>query len=485
MLHKSVWSLFSSVLFLLLLTTLTSVAQGVGKGLIWEDDRYSGVERLGTGMKFSSNDPVVSLKDFCPQPGSQGAFGSCVGWATGYAALSIAIAKKNNITDQSEITAMAHSALYIYNQIKVAGCQEGSRISDALELLKTKGDCLKADFNPNDCAVQPGGSEHNKALPYRIKDYATLFGIDDDSEVKISATINSIASGKPVVIGMNVPKSFEYLRTEKWDRSLGSNEICGGHAMAVVGYNDYSKMFEIMNSWGTNWGKDGFCQISYDDYASFVKYGYQFTLDERDDPENDPIILSGDFVFERFERWDEEQDRPIYNEVKPILDNNLYTLDGTPTKVGDYYRLVAKNVRKDKYIYVFSIDPSNKVEILYPKDKSFKQTDGASLKELPRVPSSNVEIQIPGGSQAIQTDVAGTDYLCILYSDMVIDDIQDLVVDVQQSLSLDFWEKLENAFGDRLMPDVNIQYTDNLMSVKASSNTGYIAPIVLKVEVEE
>jgi len=43
------------------------------------------------------------------------------------------------------------------------------------------------------------------------------------------------------------------------------NPILGGHAFAVVGYDRHG--FWIQNSWGNDWGKEGFARISYDDWA--------------------------------------------------------------------------------------------------------------------------------------------------------------------------------------------------------------------------
>ena len=45
-----------------------------------------------------------------------------------------------------------------------------------------------------------------------------------------------------------------------------TNEPLGGHAFAVVGYDE--RGFWIQNSWGEGWGKDGFCQITYDDWLA-------------------------------------------------------------------------------------------------------------------------------------------------------------------------------------------------------------------------
>jgi len=43
-----------------------------------------------------------------------------------------------------------------------------------------------------------------------------------------------------------------------------SSKLTGGHAFAIVGYDD--KGFWIQNSWGKDWGKDGYCHIQYDDW---------------------------------------------------------------------------------------------------------------------------------------------------------------------------------------------------------------------------
>lgn len=40
----------------------------------------------------------------------------------------------------------------------------------------------------------------------------------------------------------------------------------GGHAFAIVGYND--RGFWIQNSWGPYWGKDGFALVTYDDWLT-------------------------------------------------------------------------------------------------------------------------------------------------------------------------------------------------------------------------
>ena len=43
-----------------------------------------------------------------------------------------------------------------------------------------------------------------------------------------------------------------------------SDQVLGGHAFAIVAYDDEG--FWLQNSWGSDWGQQGFARISYDDW---------------------------------------------------------------------------------------------------------------------------------------------------------------------------------------------------------------------------
>jgi C1A family cysteine protease len=40
--------------------------------------------------------------------------------------------------------------------------------------------------------------------------------------------------------------------------------LLGGHAVMLVGYDDSTKRFTMMNSWGTKVGKEGYFEIPYE-----------------------------------------------------------------------------------------------------------------------------------------------------------------------------------------------------------------------------
>lgn len=61
---------------------------------------------------------------------------------------------------------------------------------------------------------------------------------------------------------------YNSARIDFWNKILG-DEYEGGHAIAIVGYND--KGFIIRNSWGKSYGNDGYSVLSYDDFGKFLE----------------------------------------------------------------------------------------------------------------------------------------------------------------------------------------------------------------------
>jgi len=43
-----------------------------------------------------------------------------------------------------------------------------------------------------------------------------------------------------------------------------NKDVCGGHALLLVGYDDSKKVFYVKNSWSEKWGRDGICEFPYD-----------------------------------------------------------------------------------------------------------------------------------------------------------------------------------------------------------------------------
>ena len=45
--------------------------------------------------------------------------------------------------------------------------------------------------------------------------------------------------------------------------NVNTEQLLGGHAVAIVGYNDATGKFIARNSWGTSWGDHGYFYMPY------------------------------------------------------------------------------------------------------------------------------------------------------------------------------------------------------------------------------
>ncbi len=224
----------------------------------------------------------VSLEQFAPTAGDQGQQGSCVAWASAYAARTIVQAQATKADPNST----RFSPSFLYNQIKIpnSGCQ-GSYIERAMQAMQSGGALPFSKFAYNDqsCDRMPDAEQRQQAMPFRIKGYQRLTqGDTQKDEVDMLAMKQQLAQGSPCVIGMMVGGSFmqNMEGREKWEPQQSDYQMAGfgGHAMCVMGYDDYKfgneGGFLLQNSWTPQWGKNGRAWVRYGDFAYFCKEAY-------------------------------------------------------------------------------------------------------------------------------------------------------------------------------------------------------------------
>ena len=221
----------------------------------------------------------ISLEQFAPERLDQGQQGSCVAWASAYAARTIVQAKANG----GDPDAQAFSPSYLYNQIKIdnSDCQ-GSYIFRAMEHMLDGGVLPFSRFGYTDqsCSKLPTEEERAQAGRFRIKGFQRLSLNGDDQRTDMLAMKQQLSQGSPVVIGMMVGGSFmqEMEGQEVWNPRQSDYQQAGfgGHAMCVIGYDDFKEggAFQIMNSWGPRWGRNGIAWVRYADFDHFAREAY-------------------------------------------------------------------------------------------------------------------------------------------------------------------------------------------------------------------
>jgi C1A family cysteine protease len=214
--------------------------------------------------------PQWDLSGDLPAPGNQGKQGSCVAWATGYAARTYYLKHdySADVTQASNILSPA----YIYNSLRETrgDCSDGTSISAALKLLTTSGGVPlnQLPYDPSQCLTLPPPEVLARYSDrFRIKGYKRVDGqVEDDVK-------GQIYSGNPVIFAIDIPAEFEHYHSGVID-SVEDRGINYGHAMVIVGYDDTRQAYHFINSWGTRWGERGFGWLSYRSAAALWQEGY-------------------------------------------------------------------------------------------------------------------------------------------------------------------------------------------------------------------
>ena len=252
------------------------------QGLKLEPEKYKSFEKWNPqesmGFSKSTLPSKISYRKYTPTPNYQGEYATCVGWAAAYGALSTQQNIQMNITQYMHKWARAFDPLFVYNFLKSENdvlCKEGTSLYLSLDVLEKFG-CKPMVWAPwIKCGDIVTFDEFTLSLAsqYKIEDWSTVPNND-----LVGNTKAALYYKLPVLIGVSLTESFmkpAILGNGIWKPQEGEQEI-GGHAMCVIGYDDTKNggSFEVMNSYGTEFGDNGFVWISYKDYEKLVGEAY-------------------------------------------------------------------------------------------------------------------------------------------------------------------------------------------------------------------
>jgi C1A family cysteine protease len=201
----------------------------------------------------------LDLRSKCPAVYDQGHLGSCTANAIGFC-YHFDELKQNN---QSSFIP---SRLFIYyNERNMEGHtsdDSGAEIHDGVHSINTIGVCPEDNwpYDINKFSEKPADSCYELAKNHQSVSYQAV-------EQSIDQLRAAIISGFPVVFGFTVYESFEsaeVTKTGMMPMPKEGEKILGGHAVALVGFDDTQKLFIVRNSWGENWGDKGYFYMPYD-----------------------------------------------------------------------------------------------------------------------------------------------------------------------------------------------------------------------------
>ena len=316
---------------------------------------YEGLEDDNTKNPLPES---VSLLRFAPERQNQGKQGSCVAWSSGYAARSIV----ESASTAKDPNSVAFSPAFLYNQIGMDGCQ-GSFINKAMEFMTQKGAVPFNDFpyDETNCSRQPTNQLLSVASQNKMHGFNRLTEGDGVNNLSLRAIKEHLAKDAPVVIGMMVGGTFmEGMMGQKlWHpTNKDYNQTgFGGHALCVIGYDDRLEggSFQIMNSWGKEWGENGIGWIRYNDFKEFVREAYGI----------DPMPKRGAALNIAFECSIGLVDNDTKKYIALQAGNANIFSNTEPIKKGTRFKIEIKNAL-ECYIYLFTPNPQGISFVLFP-----------------------------------------------------------------------------------------------------------------------
>lgn len=202
----------------------------------------------------------LSSKYHLPLPYDQDYLGSCTANAIAFL-VHFDLINKNDVV---KVAPFMPSRLFIYYYERFI---EGTIDQDAGAELRD-GLKVTADYGVPPETIWPYDETKFKDEPIseaikQATKFTSLkyFRLDNTNKQLL---VSCLMQGYPICFGMTVYESFmsdQVAKTGIVPMPLMTENIEGGHAMAIVGYNAQQDYFVVRNSWGTSWGQKGYCRI--------------------------------------------------------------------------------------------------------------------------------------------------------------------------------------------------------------------------------
>ena len=200
---------------------------------------------------------AVNHKASLPYVFDQGPIGSCTANCAG--------SMHSWMTRRSSGELFVPSRLFLYYNTRelhgTTGFDSGATLRNTMRALKGSGVCGEATwpYLHENLFTKPTPESYVEGATRQALSYAA---------VPISLTgMKNVVASRPFVLGILVYSSFFHPNVARTGNvpvpDTRKEQLLGGHAILVLGYDDRRKAFYCRNSWGTGWGLRGDFYLPY------------------------------------------------------------------------------------------------------------------------------------------------------------------------------------------------------------------------------
>ena len=273
----------------------------------------------------------ADLSPWFPPAGNQGRQYACTAWAFAYGLMTFRDNFRQRYAPDKDAPvdpARAYSPAFIFNLVKQftdtsGNCRSGIDFHKTLQLCQGTGCCTLADLpydtastackDPVPAELLAKAAGHKLPVPIKLASY-------DPVQWKYH-----LAHDRPIVMFVVMDTSFinggkRAAKEGRWFiwRHRNYKRMKGGHMIVCTGYNDRDTTFTILNSFGTDWGTEGYCKVTPRLLEYHCGAGYVFPnedpleVDTLDGRPADQTVYSGNSLHEKMKPGQYQ----IFNDIK-------------------------------------------------------------------------------------------------------------------------------------------------------------------------
>jgi hypothetical protein len=269
------------------------LSQLLAQGIKFDEAKYKQIKsfEISSAQGFSEAElPArISYRAYCPKVRNQGGTATCVGWAIAYCQLTTQqqILMGDSSSISKSFRGMDPYFLYALSKnVFDEDYSEGVFMGDTYEKLIDYGTkpLLSDPIISTNFISKFTENTFDLSSRYAPINYLAF----NDTMDLINQFKNALTQGKPIAVGLYLNNSFfngKGVQFGLWNPKKGeekdSSNLYNGHAMCIIGYDDEKQggCFELMNSYGSDFGDNGFVWIKYKDLLSFLGEAYIVNLD--------------------------------------------------------------------------------------------------------------------------------------------------------------------------------------------------------------
>jgi hypothetical protein len=231
--------------------------------------------------------------------------------------------------------------------------------------------------------------------------------------------------------------------------------------MCLIGYDDYLEggSFQIMNSWGTKWGKSGIGWVRYKDFEYFTKEAYGlYPMGSTDKQNSTKLNMQFGIV-----------DNVTGKNIPFQYVNGITCKTRTPIAKGTKFKIESTN-SIECYTYVLGQETDKTSYVLFPYTPKHSPYCGITGTRL-----------FPKDHSLVADNIGNKDYMAIIVSKQPLD-YNKLNTAISNASGATYQDKVMNVIQSEMIQGARYNTSSSTINVACDTRGKNILAVVLEID---